>query len=336
MAGFSPLLVRDPAAGHPWVSYGRPFTPVEPGPEEDTFISTVTIPSTYDCGAGLTRIGHIVPNVVVEGSQIITTPNTVYENITFIGAVQIRAANVTFRNCTVIGRPTATTELRLIETGHASCSNFVAEFCTLIPQAPNSYTHGIGPRNFTIRRSHLQGTVDLVSIYAVSSGGLVNSYVYDNFLEWMTFVYPDVATPSHTDGTHNDAIQYQGGNGGVVRGNFIGGYLGRINSTNPGTYPGARTLHSTAAIMLNNNVGPLTNFLIENNWIGGGVWHINGGGVNGATATGNIRNNTFYGDEYTPVNHINLDAAGSGSANVLTSGNLLIDGVTAATVKRNQ
>jgi hypothetical protein len=345
------------AASAQWQSYASSVTPI-PVPPADDYVSTVTIPDAHYAGAGLTAIGNSAITTTVNGSVVLTSPNEVIENTAFLGTVKVHAAGVRMKNCPIVGPANATQELWLLDTSDSRCVDFQGEFLSLIPRAPNSYINGIGPRNFTIRRSRIQGTTDLVSIFATASGGSVNAYVYDNFLEWMTYSHPDVAAPSHTDGTHNDAIQFQGGDGGVVRGNFIGGYLGRLISDNPSLYPASgRTTQATSAIMLNNNnlgsgIVPLTNFQIEDNWVGGGFWAINGGGLNGATASGTIRRNKFYTDQFSPGNYINLDGAGgsgavpadsntNGSRNILTSGNTLIDGTpfvtgTSTVVKRNQ
>jgi hypothetical protein len=73
--------------------------------------------------------------------------------------------------------------------------------------------------------------VDGVGIYKTSAPYDCFVKVKGCLIEDMVYVYPDLITTSHTDGTHNDCIQIQGGNNIEIVGNALVGTCHKLAGT---------------------------------------------------------------------------------------------------------
>jgi hypothetical protein len=64
-----------------------------------------------------------------------------------------------------------------------------------------------------VYRSEITQTIDGAGMYATSVTGSTSARVVveDTWIHDLKYYYPDTVTPSHTDGTHPDCIEIQGG-----------------------------------------------------------------------------------------------------------------------------
>ena len=80
-----------------------------------------------------------------------------------------------------------------------------------------------------------------------------NNYIHD-LTRWNN-------DPAHSDGTHNDGIQIQGGRNITIRSNTI------IGSVVAGDGLGKYGNHGGSAIIVNQNVSQVGNLVVDKNWL---------------------------------------------------------------------
>lgn len=285
-----------------WRPHRTPLAEVQPENPVDTFVLRDTQPSDGIICAEPKNVGHGLAfndamDGTIEGTLIVTVAGTILKNKTIAGAVKVRAANVIMLNCEVLGPATANTELFLVDTSHSACRNFVGEFLTLIPRVKNSYINGAGRKDAVFRRCLIQSTVDGVGGFTSTTEAAAGSTVAQFegcLIQKLAFFKPDIATPSHTDGTHNDGGQFQGGPGGSMIGCSLIGFFDTENG-NPAEAP--HPPKGNAAIQLNDNTMPVTGLVLEDNWISGWVSAINGFALSETTHSVSIKRNKIQNNQ---------------------------------------
>ena len=82
---------------------------------------------------------------------------------------------------------------------------------------------GVFGHDFSAKRCHVRYTTDGFGVFNTASPtGPLNTQILGCIVENLVRFSPDL---SHTDGTHNDCVQVQGGSGLIVRGNLLSSYL---------------------------------------------------------------------------------------------------------------
>jgi hypothetical protein len=245
------------------------------------------------------------PLTVVNGDYTASTAGAAIKDLEIRGRLIVTAANVTVDNCWVRGPATWPDA----DSGLVLCSNpslnLVLRDCLLQPQTPDERIDGIRYNGYTAIRCRILQVVDGLAMFSTSAGA-VNAYAYGCWIGPLTKFYPDAV---HTDGTHNDGVQLQGGSTAVIRGCRIDGTIDQTTgntgglNTNPGgaaKSPVCRQIN--AVIQLNANTGPLAGVTIEDNWLYGGILGINGLDSDFSTASNLtglvIRRNRFGRDQY--------------------------------------
>jgi len=235
-----------------------------PPPPDTSFVLRTTKPDATNTGVGIIAAA---PTAVV-GSQTITVAGTVLENKIITGQVIIKAANVTIRNCIIKGNSSLAIGTWLVLVVDAAATGARIEYCELESSGfPQLALNGIGSKNYTSYRNHVHDVVDGFSIYNTSAGG-ADAFVQGCYMHANLWINPD-PTGDHADGTHDDGLQVQGSTNIQVVGNTIMGVESPISTAG---YDG----WATSAIMINHNVGDPTAMSIEDNWLGGGGYSING------------------------------------------------------------
>lgn len=192
----------------------------------------------------------------------------IYGDITFAGAALLK-------NCLLVGgnhAPTsATGVLRCINTRTGQA---VLIDCTIKPRRESNFRDCALGRQYKLERCHLVGGVDGCGIYA---NGPADVEVLGCLIEDLVYVYPD---GGHTDGTHNDCIQIQGGQRIRIIGNSLRGTSHALpgtgaNPVNPWLLEGGWS--NGACVIVQNNVGAGGTLdgtvVVEGNWLRGGRLH---------------------------------------------------------------
>lgn len=201
---------------------------------------------------------------------VITTDGTVLDSLEIWGDIKIRAKNVTIKNSRLHGGaqiPSSNTGI--VDANHANVSNLVVQDSTLVPQRPSYYRDGIVGHDYKAVRNHISQTNDGLGIFNRPGGpATANVTAEGNYIHTLTFWSND---PAHSDGTHNDGIQVQGGENIKIVGNTIEAFI----RTGSGSATSPRQPFAGVGIMLQQNVAKLKNVVVEKNYVDGGQTSIN-------------------------------------------------------------
>lgn len=234
----------------------------EPG-RDDLVIGTYK-PDASNTGV-LPDISRTNYNSPSTSGTLTVSPGT-YQNLDFWGDIQLTGAGTwTFSNCFFhggIGHPGNNRGCLYCwsMTGSATFTD-----CTFSAQDPSYYRDGIVGRGYTLTRCEIYNTNDGAGAFH-TSGGAANVTIQGCYIHDLVWWRQD---PAHSDGTHNDGVQIQGGSGFTIIGNHIHGYkTADPESTEPiGNAPHGNYIGS--GIIINQNTGASTGVTISQNWIYG-------------------------------------------------------------------
>lgn len=193
------------------------------------------------------------------GPTTITVDGTVIDSKAIYSDLKVAARNVVIRNSYLhcgTGNPASNTGC--IDANSGNVYNLLVERNTIIPDRPSYYRDGIVGHEFTARRNHIRGTNDGIGIFNKPGGSVkANVTVEGNYIHSLTHWNYD---PAHSDGTHNDGIQIQGGQNIFIRSNTV------VGSVVAGDGLGVHGNHGGAALIVGQSVSPIANLIIEKNW----------------------------------------------------------------------
>ena len=157
--------------------------------------------------------------------------------------------------------------------------------CEIAPRRPSLGRDGIRGRAFDVFRCDIHNVVDGVGIFATTEQGTVDAdvNVKGNYIHNLAYTYPDTITPSHTDGTHNDCVQHQGGKNVHIKGNALHATTtpadvtrgSGINPQDPWLVGQGMATGSALIIQDNTGQGVDNTTVAEQNYLYGGKAHLN-------------------------------------------------------------
>ena len=194
------------------------------------------------------------------GPLTITKDSTVIDGYAVYGDLRIQARNVIIRNSYLhCGSEIPKGNSGCIDANSAEVYNLVIENNLIVPDAPSYYRDGIVGHEFTAIGNNISRTNDGIGIFNRPGGSpAANVTVEGNYIHDLTHWNND---PAHADGTHNDAIQVQGGQNIFIRRNNL------VGSVVAGDGLGRFGRHGGAALLVNQNTVAVNNLIIENNWL---------------------------------------------------------------------
>lgn len=231
---------------------------------------------------------------------IVTEPGSHFENVRFLGRVNVRAAGVSFRNCAFVGPETHTpgSSLRVVSVTDNAATNVLFEDCSFHPRWEYERTDCILGSGFTALRCEFKGGVDSIGVNRYSSGPLVDRSDVSILGCWAHSLWMFSPCSYQSDNvTHNDVIQWHGGAGLTVVGNRLEGNfdLGVGNAMAPGL--GGRpesdwdaggpfgaspldgeTRRYGSILMISPRTAPHEELIFEKNWMDHSTVGINGAG----------------------------------------------------------
>lgn len=231
------------------------------------------VPGTYKPSA--TTAG-VIPGITLTpyntggADLVITKDGTVLQNLVIYGDIKVRAKNVVIRNSILRGGTHAPSNATgIVDATSAAVSNLVVEDSYIRPDRPHYFRDGIVGHDYSAKRNHIAYTNDGLGIFNRPGGSVAaNVLASGNYIHSLT--YWDWS-PYHSDGTHNDGIQVQGGeNINIVGNNVIASSVAGAGSSK-----GPRVPHGGIGIMLQQNVAKLANVVVEKNWVDNGQTSIN-------------------------------------------------------------
>ncbi|MGB4759381.1 MAG: hypothetical protein WBP26_04995 [Candidatus Saccharimonadales bacterium] len=236
--------------------------------------------STTGVLAGTVLTDYNLPSV---DTLTITTNNTIIENYRVYGDIKIQATGVRIRNCLLVGgNHTPATQSGIVDCNAANCFDALIEDCDIVPRKIALNRDGIVGHEYTARRCHIRNTIDGLGAFNKPDGSseanvtIAGCYVHD-----LAYFYPDYrngvsGATLHTDGSHNDGLQIQGGaNIHVIGNNFmataIAGPGTQANPAKPWLVGQGMANGSALLIQKQSTTAALVNVVAEKNWLMGGL-----------------------------------------------------------------
>ncbi len=201
---------------------------------------------------------------VYYGDIVITSPGTVIDSLDVYGYIKVRAADVTIRRSRIRGTGAASGNIGLIDCNHAAARNVLIEDNLLVPDSPSVWVDGVIGKEYTARRNNVYNTVDGFGVYnAQDWTGACNVTIESNFIHDLAFFSMD---PNHSNGTHNDGIQVQGGsNVNILGNNILMFYSQKHGTLDYSSRSGGN------GILIGANLSPITDSRMTGNWLNGGI-----------------------------------------------------------------
>lgn len=199
---------------------------------------------------------------------------------------------VILKNCLLVGGnhvPSSASAVVDCKGARPGTGRMVLIDCTIKPRRPALNRDCIAGHKFNIYRSDLSHGVDGIGAFILSSNGTSTSVeAFGNYIHDLVYFYPDYnngvsGATVHTDGTHNDGIQVQGGTNIDIFGNWIRStsFLGAGSGTNPDKpwlLSGATKWINGAGVIIQKQsvTAPLDETVkLRKNWIEGGLSTVN-------------------------------------------------------------
>lgn len=233
---------------------------------------------------------------IINGDLIITRDNSVYDGVDVRGFVIVQAQNVTIKNSIIRGGR-ATTQQGLINAVDAKVKNLRIENNYLIPTYPSIWVEGIRGHHYTAIGNDIKNVVDGFSVLNTSkTKPELNVVIAKNYVHALAYFSP--CSYQKDNRTHNDGIQIHGGTGVKIVGNAIrvfasqsAGNAKNKNVPAPDDYYPSVT---GSGIAITPITGPVTNVLIDHNWLDYGSQTITGAvGSYGSQSSVTITYNKF-------------------------------------------
>ncbi|HAP89274.1 MAG TPA: hypothetical protein DCR15_05690 [Arthrobacter bacterium] len=237
--------------------------------------SAALVPGTFRPSASNTGIpvGTVLGSLGVPSKPfVITVDGTVIDGMNIYGDVKVQAKNVTIKNSYLHGG-------NYIPSGNSGVvdanSNLVYGLRLLNnyihPDVPSYYRDGVVGHEYYAARNHVWGTNDGFGVFNKAGlSSLANVTIEGNYVHDTIYFRND---PAHSDGTHNDGVQVQGGENIRIYANTIvdSGITGPFGG-DPNK-PGAPAPHGHGcSVILQNNTGTaLKNVVVDSNWIDDGL-----------------------------------------------------------------
>jgi hypothetical protein len=258
------------ALAHGWLATGdgylhRPGHSPWPIASRDSLAYGTYEPSTTTAGLTSSEASLTALNSPSATTYTLSSGETITGKIIYGKVLPPATGDAELRNCLILGSPNALT------SGNDGCLTMTGAHtgivrlydCEIRPQAESAGRNCILGGNFELFRCWLHGGEDGVGIYPASGNGTAaNVKVKGCLIEDMAYIYPD---RDHSDGSHADGIQIQGGTNIEVVGNAIKGTghrmagSGTFYTANPTSSNGDWPLTKSPALC------PGSGLIIQNN-----------------------------------------------------------------------
>lgn len=245
------------------------------GSYQPTVDNTGTYGTLEDYNASSTNLASMpASGGVIEGKRI-------YGDIKWTGS-----SPLTLKNCLLVGGtnvPTGASAVVDCNGSHTAPITLID--CTIKPREPRNRDCIVG-YGWRAYRCNMSGSVDGMGIFT-TSGTSADVTAMGNWVHDLTYIYPDYKNGTsgatwHTDGSHNDGAQLQGGSNVLLKGNFFDINNSAPASTNTGTNPSKPWLSTLqgdngSGVIVQDNTGAGINetVVIEENWFRGGLSQLN-------------------------------------------------------------
>lgn len=177
---------------------------------------------------------------------VVTEPGTVIDGIDLHGDITVRAPDVTIRNSTIRGNSESPDGSTLVKS---ESTNLVIQDSEIASDVRSPHINGVMGSNFTLERVNIHNVVDQVHIYGDGNVSIRDSWLHSN-------VHYENDPNWGGEPTHDDNVQVQSGSNITITGS-------RLEGSN------------SAALMITQDQGSVSNLHIEDNTFAGGACSIN-------------------------------------------------------------
>lgn len=261
----SPLiLLNGKLTGWDGSIYGTPPEPTDP------FTLGVTIPTAENTGVlpNVARTAYTGPTTIT-GSQDPLLP-TLIENKNITSRITIFSGHVRFYNCYYSGGGNETGNGAQCQMWAVGINRVEFERCTFRPTNTSYYLNAVIGHHYTLKRCDISRVVDAAGAYN-QYGERVDVRIEGCYMHHLVRYEEDGGM--HADGTHNDFLQLQGGEGVWFIGNALYGY----NLYADGSVPTGKSRYAGQGFLTQQNVpypaGSSTYYMADihclNNWFWG-------------------------------------------------------------------
>lgn len=261
--------------------------------QKTTYDTAPIAPSGYPNASNTgVPVGTVLTNYT--GPSVITTAGTVIDSKTITYGLDIRANNVTIRNCSI-----QVNDAFFVILSDNGNTNFLIEDCEIDGGNNTSGDSAIGGYNYTIRRCNIHSLVDGLKVGS-------NTVVQDCYIHDLA-MFQD---------SHNDGIQCLGTTSLQILHNTI---IVEDGAT-------------SAIILSTGSADDMRNILINDNLMGGGAFTVYGGYQAGVDQLSKVSNIQITNNKFTTQIFPNSGAFGpltSRSSPVVVTGNVWYDGPNA-------
>lgn len=351
-----------------WPDYDPQTTPPPPASDRDSLVYGTYQPSALTTGVlpGTTLVNYNSPSV-----DQFTLPSTggVIENKRIHGDIfaPSNGAYWIIRNCEILGGsqdpPTrrAAASLYGARTGSASTSSALTTSgvnqvyadntgrvrfidCTITPRLPHLNRDCIVGHKYSLERCNLSRGIDGAGVVIGSDAGThSNVEILGSWIHDLMYGNPDYkngvdGVTWHTNGSHSDLIQCQGGGNIRIIGNWLNGTgAGYLPGSDPQpNYPYMMGVWNIGAgVLIQNNTGvpafTTANTVVTDNWVDGTIFQFF---VTGGNACTYKRNHHYRDTAHKQTGDVG-DAYGGYWMRFPTLTGSTIDGVTTGDVTTN-
>lgn len=322
---------------------------VDPGPVQPTFVDGTTMPTLANTGYRGTLQTWQGSSSVKAGDSWSSTAQTLTvnnSNVTYSGInfgtawINVNGSNVSFIDCNfnnTKATPEAPSARGLINFSSGSIRGGYVGFCTFVnaPTGGNvaaTFDGAVQGHDFIMERCSVRGFTDAVGVKVASDNinGPIRCEIRYNFLDelsWWWAPTGGIVHPSDND-THNDTIQWQGGTGLKVIGNYLGGTISdTVGTFDTAANGNARTNNvdnhksSLACLMITDSPrGTLFDGVVTDNWFFEGKMAVNAGSDALTGSLGIFHRNRFFENQWLVGWAMGTDASntindGAGTSN---------------------
>lgn len=214
---------------------------------------------------------------------------TIMNRIIYGDITVTATGDVTFRNCRFVGgNHQATVDTGIVYGQQQRGGTGVVKLidCTIEARKPALNRDGVRGVRLQVERCNISKVIDGMGFFVETKYNktTVDVIAQGNYVHDLVYFYPDYKNGTsgavwHSDGTHNDGVQIQGGANILIKGNTFEqtGFKGVGSLDNPGK-PWMHTIGHAAGsgtiIQRNGACAPLANVVVEENYYSHGLCHI--------------------------------------------------------------
>lgn len=217
-------------------------------------------------------------------SSVVTLPDGFTGSDLRFHGIVVPAGRLTLDQCVFKGPKVIPTsgDHALLRCFNKRAGQAVVSHSTFVPQTKGNSLNDLLGWQYELYSCDLSGGIDGAGAYASSNTGSNSAKVVieDTWIHALSYFYPDKITTSHTDGTHSDCVQIQGGTDIRLTRVKLDGYAAAapgsgVNPSKPWLLQDPNHWNNGADLIVQNNTGINPNVVVEDCEFSGSLAQMN-------------------------------------------------------------